>query len=97
MFYLFLREKQSTSRGEAEREGDIESKVVSRGAWVAQSVEHPTSAQVSGHDLAVRGLEPRPGLCVDSSEPGAFFGSRVSLSVLSLPCSHSVSLRLKNK
>ena len=27
----------------------------------------------SGHDLAVRGLEPRVGLCADGSEPRAYF------------------------
>ena len=40
----------------------------------------------SGNDLAVRGFEPRVGLCADSSEPGACFGFCVSLS-LTLPCS----------
>ena len=44
----------------------------------------------SGHDLAVRGFEPRVGLCADSSEPGACLGFWVSLS-LSLPCSRSAS------
>ena len=32
----------------------------------------------SGHDLAVRGFEPRVVLCADSSEPGACFGFCVS-------------------
>ena len=35
----------------------------------------------SGHDLAVRGFEPRVGLCADRSEPGARFGFCVSLSL----------------
>ena len=56
-----------------------------RGAWVARSVERPTSAQV-------RGFEPRIRLCADSSEPGTCFEFCVSLS-LPLP-SGSVSLSL---
>ena len=44
----------------------------------------------SGHDLVLRGFEPRVGLCADSSEPGACFGFCVSLS-LTLPHSCSVS------
>ena len=43
----------------------------------------------SGHDLAVRELEP----CADSSEPGACFGFRLLLS-LSLLLSRSFSLCL---
>ena len=35
----------------------------------------------SGHDLAVCEFEPRVGLCADGSEPGACFGSCVSLSL----------------
>ena len=31
---------------------------ICRGAWVAQSVKHPTLDLSSGHDLTVRGLEP---------------------------------------
>ena len=38
-----------------------------------------TSGFGSGHDLTVRGFEPRVGLCADSSEPGACFGFCVSL------------------
>ena len=38
------------------------------GAWVAQSVKHLTLDFGSGHDLAVRGIEPRR-LCTDSTEP----------------------------
>ena len=44
----------------------------------------------------VHGFEPCVGLCADSSEPGACFGFCLPVS-LSLPCSHSVSLSLKNK
>ena len=55
------------------------------GAWVAQSVKRPTSAQVM--ISWVRELEPRAGLCADSSERGAFFGFRVSLSLCPSPAS----------
>ena len=47
------------------------------------SVERPDCG--SGRDLAVRGFEPRLGLCADSSEPGARFGSRVSLPLCPFP------------
>ena len=39
------------------------------GPWVAQSVERPTLDFSSGHDLMVRGIEPRVGLGNDSEEP----------------------------
>ena len=39
------------------------------GTWVAQSVEYPTLDLCSGHDLMVRELEPRIGLCTNSVEP----------------------------
>ena len=66
-----------------------------RDAWVAQSVEQPTSLR-SGHDLTVCEFETLIGLCADSSEAGACFGFCVSLSV---PLLHScsVSLCLRNK
>ena len=44
----------------------------------------------SGHDLTVHGFKLCVGLCADSSEPGACFGSCVSLSLL-FPI-HAVSL-----
>ena len=51
---------------------------------MARSVERPTSAP--GHDLTVRGFEPRVGLCAGSSEPGARLGFWVSLPLsLSAP------------
>ena len=61
------------------------------GAWVAQSVEHPTSAQVmisqsvslspaSGSVLTARSLDPASDLCLPLSLP--------------LPCLFSVSLSL---
>ena len=45
----------------------------------------------SGHDLTVRGFEPRVELCADSSEPGACFRFCVSLSLCSSPV-HALSL-----
>ena len=45
----------------------------------------------SGHDLVVREFEPRMGLCVDSSEPGACFGFCGSLSLCPSPA-HTLSL-----
>ena len=39
------------------------------GAWVAQSVEHPTLDFGSGHDLTVHEFEPCIELCADSAEP----------------------------
>ena len=53
------------------------------GPWVAQSVKHLTSAQVI--DITVHGFEPRDGLWAESSEPGACFGFRVSLSLCPSP------------
>ena len=60
------------------------------GAWVAQSVQHPTSAQVTIPQFV--GLSLVSG-CADSSEPGACFGFRVSLSLCSSP-THALSLSL---
>ena len=37
------------------------------GAWVVQSVKHPTPDLGSGHDLIACEFEPRVGLCADSS------------------------------
>ena len=52
----------------------------------------------SGHDLAVRGFEPRVGLRADSSEPGARFRFCVSVSLPAPPLLMlSLSLSLKNK
>ena len=41
----------------------------SRGAWVAQSVEHVTLDFSSGHDLMTPGFERHIGLHTDSVEP----------------------------
>ena len=38
-----------------------------------------------GHDLTVRGFEPRAGLCADSLEPGACFGFCVCPSLSAPP------------
>ena len=40
-----------------------------RGAWVVQSVEHPTLDFGSSHDLMVHGIKPHVRLCTDSAEP----------------------------
>ena len=76
----------------------IEEKVMFKrwgwGAWVSQSVKHPTSAQVtilwfmglspvSGSVLIAQSLELLPILCLPLS--------------LLLPCSRSFSLSLKSK
>ena len=53
-----------------------------RGAWVAQSVEHRTLDLGSGHDLAVRELEPRvhPWVLVSALTAGACLGYSLALS-----------------
>ena len=40
-----------------------------RGAWVAQSVKHPTLDSSSSHNLMVLGFKPQVGFCADSTEP----------------------------
>ena len=65
------------------------------GAWVAQLVKHPTSAQVMISLLM--SLSPTLGsLCADSSEPGACFGFCVSLSLCPCPA-HTLSLSPSQK
>ena len=44
-------------------------KVGPGGAWVAQSVKHPTLNFGSGYDLMVCETEPRAGLQAESMEP----------------------------
>ena len=64
---------------------------------MAQSAERWTLDFGSGHDLTVRGFQPRPGLCADSSEPAS---DSLSLPLsLFLPhlCSLSLSLSLSLK
>ena len=64
-----------------------------RGAWVAQSVERPTSAQVMISQFV--GSSPASGsVLMACSEPGACFGFCVSFSRCPSPAhalSHSVS------
>ena len=66
-----------------------------RGAWVAQSVKCPTSAQVMISQFVNSG--PHVGLCANSSEPGDCFGFCVSsLCPSLLPLSVSLSKMNKN-
>ena len=62
-----------------------------RGAWVAQSVKHPTLDFISGHDLTVHEFKPEDRLWTDSAEP-----SWDSLS-LSVPPPFSLSQKSINK
>ena len=64
-----------------------------RGTWAAQSIKRLTLGFGSGHDLAVCEFEPHVGLCADSSEPGACFGFRASLSLCPSPA-HALSLSI---
>ena len=61
-----------------------------RGAWVAQSVKHPTSAQVT----ISWWVRARIRLCADSSETGSLLQILCLSLFLSLPHSGSVSLSL---
>ena len=56
------------------------------GAWVAQSVERLTLAQVMISQLCE--FEPRIRLCADGSEPGACFGFCVDRKSTRLNSSH---------
>ena len=64
------------------------------GAWVAQSVKHPTSAQVMISRFG--SSSPRVGLCADSSELGACFRFCVSLSLCPSPV-HALSLSVSKR
>ena len=66
-------------------------KNITWGAWVAQSVGRPTSAQVMV--LWLWSLRPAVRLCAGSSEPGACYGFCVSLSLCFNP-SYTVCLSL---
>ena len=59
-----------------------------RGAWVAQSVELLTLDLGSGHDLTVRGMEPRMGC-----QHRACLGCSLSIS----PCPYSTHTLSQNK
>ena len=62
------------------------------GAWVTQSVEHPTLDLSSGHDLTVREFEPHVGLCAGGVEPAWDF---VSPSFCPYPaCACALSLKI---
>ena len=67
-----------------------------RGAWVAQSVKHPTPDLGSGHDLAVSGFGPRIGIYARCTEPASELLSPLS-GLLSLVHSLSLSLSKINK
>ena len=67
----------------------------SGGAWVAQSVKHPTLNFCSRHDLVVREMESRVRLCADSAE-SAWDSLSPPFSLL-LPCSRSLSLSHTHK
>ena len=65
---------------EGRKSGALE-RAAKRGTWVAQSVKHPTSAQVM-----VCGFEPHVGLCADGPEPGACFRLCVCVCVCVCVC-----------
>ena len=73
--------------------GHVENHNVTRGTGVAQSVKHPTPAQVAISRLM--GLSPASGsvLTAPSLEPAS---DSVFSSSLPLPCLHSVSLKNKH-
>ena len=68
----------------------------SGGAWVAQSVKHPTPDFSSGHDLTVHEIKPRIRLSAVSVEP-ASFRSSVSLSLCLCPSLSKVNIKTKQK
>ena len=51
-----------------------------QGTWAAQSVERQTLDFRSGHDLTVREIKPRVGLCADSVGTAWILSPSVSLS-----------------
>ena len=59
------------------------------GAWVAQSVDHPTLDFGSGYDLTICGIEPHVGLCSMTA-----WRLLEILSLSALPCMCSLSLSL---
>ena len=67
------------------------------GAWVAQSVKHPTLDFSSAHDLTVGGTEPHVGISHDSTEPAWDSLSAPSLLMCAcvLACSLAFSPSLK--
>ena len=65
------------------------------GAWVAQSVKHPTLDFGSDHDLTVREFKPLVGLCADGMEPAWDSLSAPPLLMHTLSLSLSLSKRSK--
>ena len=59
-----------------------------RGAWVSQSVKHPTLDFCSGHGLTVGEIEPHIGLL---STAWSLLGILSLPFSLPLPCSHSLN------
>ena len=79
--------------GKEEDQSQVE--VAAGGTWVAQLVKRLTLDFSSGHDLTVREIEPRVGLCADTVEPA--WDSRSFPLSLPLPHSCSLSPPLKKK
>ena len=69
-------------------------KIINRGACVAQSIEHPTSAQVMISQLMSSSSATGSVLTAQSLEPAS---DSVSPSLSAPTHSHSVSVSLKNK
>ena len=61
---------------------------------MAQSVKRPTPDFGSGHDLLVCEIEPRVGLCADSTEPAWVSLSPSLYALLPRACKLSLSLSL---
>ena len=78
---------------------ELDSKVTKnyRGAWVAQSVKHPTLDFGSSHNLLVREIKPCVGLCTDSTEPAWDSVSLSAPPLLVLSLSLSLSQKQTNK
>ena len=94
--FLRQREREHVRRGGAEREGDRGSEVGSvQGAWVAQLVGWPTSAQVMISQFVSSSPALSSVLTAQSLEP-ASDSVCVCLS-LSLPLPHSLSLSVSQK
>ena len=63
---------------------------------MVQSVKHLTLDLGSGHDLTIREVEPRLGLCANTVLTAGNLLGVLSLPLsLPLPCLHTVSLSLK--
>ena len=60
---------------------------------MVQSVKHLTLGVGSGHDLMVPGMEPRVGLCTDSTEPAWILSLPLSLPLPTLKINKSFFLK----